>query len=385
MQVSRTVTKFLIAGMLAAAPVFHAQAQEKKPIKIGLLLSLSGPAAAFGIPERDAVQVLVEDINKNGGIDGKKIELAIYDDTTNPTEAARGATKLIREDGVVAIIGSSTGSGSLAAGPIAAREKVPMLMPNATISVTARESSQYPFAFRTMSNDLVTTKKQFEAAVASGAKKIAIFHQEDAYGKDSADYVKKLAEGAKVTITGTASAPLKSIEVAAQATKLRGENADAVLMHVTAPGLGAAFVRAANQVGLNVPIWGGMGLGQKAFIEGTANAGNGVKLVVFGNWDDPSPRQARLAEILTKAGKPPVGFAELLSTNGLLAIVEAAKRVKGDVTGPQLRDELEKLCKVTTYSDGELCYSKDDHDGWSSDALTVVEIRDGKFKRVPGF
>jgi branched-chain amino acid transport system substrate-binding protein len=127
-----------------------------------------------------------------------------------------------------------------------------------------------------------------------------------------------------------------------------------------------------------------MGLGQKAFIEGMGAAGNGVRLVVFGNWDDPSPRQAKLGEMLRKAGKPPVGFAELLSTNGLLAIVEAAKRVRGQITGPQLRNQLEQLCEVTTYSDGKLCYSKDDHDGWSSDALTVVEIRDGAFKRVPG-
>lgn len=373
-----------LAGLLAVAATGPAHSQDTKSLKIGLLLSLSGPAAAFGIPERDAVQILVDDINKSGGVNGRKVELSIFDDTTNPTEAARGATKLIRDDAVVAIIGSSTGSGSLAASPIAAREKIPMLMPNATISVTAREAAQFPFVFRTMTNDLVNTKKQFDVAVAGGAKKIAIFYQEDAYGKDSADYVKKLAEEAKITITGTASAPLKAIEVAAQATKLRSEGAEAVLMHVTAPALGAAFVRASQQVGLNVPIWGGMGLGQKAFLEASGAAGNGVRLVVFGNWDDPSPRQAKLGDILRNAGKPAVGFGEMLSSNGLLAIVEAAKRMKGDITGPLLRDELERLCKVTTYSDGELCYSKDDHDGWSGDALTVVEIRDGAFKRLPG-
>ena len=381
----RSLARILFACMLVAAPVAPLNAQEIKPIKIGLLLSLSGPAAAFGIPERDAVQILVEDINNKGGVNGQKIELAIYDDTTNPTEAARGATKLIREDGVVAIIGSSTGSGSLAAGPIAARENVPLLMPNATISVTARENNQYPFVFRTMSNDLVNTKKQFDVAISSGAKKIAVFYQEDAYGKDSAEYVRKLAEEAKVTITGMASAPLKAIEVAAQATKLRSDNADVVLMHVTAPALGAAFVRASGQVGLNVPIWGGMGLGQKAFIEGIGASGNSVRLIVFGNWDDPSPRQAKLGDMLRNAGKPAVGFGEMLASNGLLTIVEAAKRVKGDINGPQLREELEQLCKVTTYSDGELCYSKENHDGWSADALTVVEIRDGAFKRLPGF
>jgi branched-chain amino acid transport system substrate-binding protein len=382
---SRSLVFAVLAGFLAGAADGPARAQDAKDLKIGLLLSLSGPAAAFGIPERDAVQILADDINKKGGVNGRKIEIAIYDDTTNPTEAARGATKLIRDDAVVAIVGASTGSGSLAASPIAAREKIPMLMPNATISVTAREAAQFPFVFRTMTNDLVNTKKQFDVAVAGGAKKLAIFYQEDAYGKDSADYVKKLAEEAKITITGMASAPLKAIEVAAQATKLRSDGADAVLMHVTAPALGAAFVRASQQVGLNVPIWGGMGLGQKAFIEASGPAGNGVRLVVFGNWDDPSPRQAKLGEMLRNAGKPAVGFGEMLSTNGLLAIVEAAKRMKGDVTGPLLRDELERLCKVTTYSDGELCYSKDNHDGWSGDALTVVEIRDGAFKRLPGF
>lgn len=382
---SKSLAGALLVGLLTAAVNGPVQAQGSNPLKIGLLLSLSGPAAAFGIPERDAVQILVDDINKNGGVSGRKIELSIYDDTTNPTEAARGATKLIRDDAVVAIIGASTGSGSLAASPIAARERIPMLLPNATISVTARESAQFPFVFRTMTNDLVNTKKQFDVAIAGGAKKLAIFYQEDAYGKDSADYVKKLAEDAKITITGTASAPLKAIEVAAQATKLRSDGADAVLMHVTAPALGAAFVRASQQVGLNVPIWGGMGLGQKAFIEASGAAGNGVRLVVFGNWDDPSPRQAKFAEMLRNAGKPAVGFGEMLSSNGLLAIVEAVKRMKGDVSGPLLRDELERLCKVTTYSDGELCYSKDDHDGWTGDALTVVEIRDGAFKRVPGF
>ncbi|MDB5876547.1 MAG: hypothetical protein JWQ07_5989 [Ramlibacter sp.] len=382
---SKSLAGALLVGLLTAAVNGPVQAQGSNPLKIGLLLSLSGPAAAFGIPERDAVQILVDDINKNGGVSGRKIELSIYDDTTNPTEAARGATKLIRDDAVVAIIGASTGSGSLAASPIAARERIPMLLPNATISVTARESAQFPFVFRTMTNDLVNTKKQFDVAIAGGAKKLAIFYQEDAYGKDSADYVKKLAEDAKITITGTASAPLKAIEVTAQATKLRSDGADAVLMHVTAPALGAAFVRASQQVGLNVPIWGGMGLGQKAFIEASGAAGNGVRLVVFGNWDDPSPRQAKFAEMLRNAGKPAVGFGEMLSSNGLLAIVEAVKRMKGDVSGPLLRDELERLCKVTTYSDGELCYSKDDHDGWTGDALTVVEIRDGAFKRVPGF
>lgn len=377
----RLFTGGLLAAAIALMPLQSAYAQDKQSIKIGLLLSLSGPAAAFGIPARDAVQVLVEDLNARGGVNGRNIALAIYDDTTNPTEAARGATKLIREDGVVAIIGASTGSGTLAAAPVAAREKTPILAPNATISVTARDA-KYPYVFRTMGNDLVNTKRLFDEAVAGGAKRVAIFHQEDAYGKDSVEFVKKLAAEANIPIVGIASAPLKAIEVAGQAARLRADNADVVIMQVTAPALGAAFVRAARQVGLDVPIWGSMGLGQKAFIEGAGATGDGVRLVVLGNWDDPPARQAALGEMLKKAGKSGQGFGELIATNGLIAVVEAAKAITGDITGIALRDKLEQLCDIQTYSDGKLCYAPDNHDGWGGDTLMVVEIKDGAFRTI---
>ncbi|MBE0694912.1 MAG: ABC transporter substrate-binding protein, partial [Aquamicrobium sp.] len=72
-------------GIGALAP---AAAEDVKPLKIGLLLSLSGPAAPFGIPERDAVKALADGVNAEGGVNGRKGELVTYDDATNPTEAA---------------------------------------------------------------------------------------------------------------------------------------------------------------------------------------------------------------------------------------------------------------------------------------------------------
>lgn len=379
-------TKSIAIGLYAIAAVAvssaAANAQDKSPLRIGMLFSVSGPAAAFGIPERDAVEIIAERINNAGGVNGRKIELFSYDDATNPTEAARGATQLIQEKKVVAILGSTTGSGTLAAAPVAMRNEVPMLAPNGTVPVTSKDNQFYSWVFRTTTNDTTNVALMVERAMKAGAKRIAIFHQEDAYGKGAADYVQSAAKGLGVEVIGTATASLQAIDVTSQATKLRNAKPDAVLIQVSSPALGGAFVRAAKQVGLDVPIWGPIGLGQKAFIDSAGEAGNGVKLVVVANWDDPVEANVELGKILTAAGKPPRGFGEIMSTNGLLAAVEAAKKIDGEITGKAMQQALENVCGLQTYSTGKLCYSKDNHDGWGKDVPFVVEVRNGKFLSV---
>src|SRR5690625_4820434 len=89
------ISRFMLCGVVALVIATVSVAKQPEPLRIGIVLSLSGPAAAFGIPERNAVQVLTEKINAEGGVNGRQIELFIYDDATNPTEAARGAQRLI--------------------------------------------------------------------------------------------------------------------------------------------------------------------------------------------------------------------------------------------------------------------------------------------------
>src|ERR1035437_5277718 len=176
----KKIAILVVASTVTAVLSWGAAAQKDEPIKIGVVVSLSGPAAPYGIPERDSAIVLAEKINGAGGVNGRPIELLFYDDMTNPTEAARAATKLVEQDKVVAIIGASTGSGTLSLSPIATRAKVPVLAPNATITVILHESPNYPWVFRTMSNDTINAQRLFKAAVAGGAKTIGIVFQEDA-------------------------------------------------------------------------------------------------------------------------------------------------------------------------------------------------------------
>lgn len=373
----------LALGAMALAGGLHVQTvAAAEPLRIGLLLSLTGPAAPFGIPERDVVEVLVKKLNDEGGINGRKIELSIYDDATNPTESARGATHLIQQDKVVAIIGSTTGSGTLAAAPVAMRYEVPMLAPNGTVAVTLKENKFYPWVFRSVSGDLTNTAVMFERAIAGGAKKVGLFYQEDAYGKNTADYIAELAKKANVELIETATAPLKALDLTSQATKIRNAKPDVVLIQASAPTLGAAFVRAARQVGIEAPMWAPIGLGQKSFVDASGEAGNGIRMVLAVNWDDPTKDVQELGKLLNAAGKPPQGFGEVLGSNALIAITEAVKTIKGDVTGASIRDALEKLCGIKTYSEGKMCFSKETHDGWTGEMLVSAEIRDGKFKTI---
>ncbi|MDM0014923.1 ABC transporter substrate-binding protein [Variovorax sp. J22P168] len=376
LKASASFASIMFSGLFLAGP---AHAQSAPPLNIGLLLSLSGPAAPFGIPERDAVQAVAAKINAEGGVGGRQIVLSIYDDGTNPTEAARGATQLIQKDKVVAIIGSTTGSGTLAAAPVAMRNEVPILAPNGTLSVTSKDNKFYPWVFRSLTGDLTNTDVLVKRAAEAGAKRIGIFYQEDAYGKNTADYMQEVAKRYGLEIAGVAAAPLNSTDLSPQAARIRNANPDAVLVQASAPALGAAFVRAAKQIDMKAQLWAPVGLGQRAFIDASGAAGNGVKLVVLANWDDPIPQLVPLGTLLKAAGKSPQGFGELIGANAILAIVEAAKKVRGEITGKALRDQLEVLCGLESYTAGKACYSADNHDGWSADFLTTVEIRDGKF------
>ncbi len=152
------------AAILLVASGSLAPAQET--IKIGGIFSLSGPAAPFGVPERDIVEILANNLNEKGGVNGKKIEMVFYDDQTNPTESARGANKLIRQDGVVAIIGSTIGTGTLALMPVAMASQIPVLAPVSTISVTSKDHAFWPWVFRIAPTTRATARARSKYASA---------------------------------------------------------------------------------------------------------------------------------------------------------------------------------------------------------------------------
>ena len=113
------------AALLAAAS--HAGAAGKEPLKIGAVLAVTGPASFLGAPEARTLQMLVEDLNAKGGVDGRKVELLVKDTGGDPAKAVSFAKQLMEEDRVFAIIGPATSGETMAIKPIAEEGKTLLL------------------------------------------------------------------------------------------------------------------------------------------------------------------------------------------------------------------------------------------------------------------
>lgn len=379
--------KFLesAAAFALSATIMTGAAHAADPVKVGVLLSLSGPAAPFGIPERDIIKILIDKANAEGGINGHKLEAVYHDDQSNPTEAARGATRLIRQEKVQVILGPSTGSSTLAIASIAAQAKVPVLAPVATQSVTNASHAFFPWLFRVAPASAVTMAAMMEKVVFKpNIKKVAIMHQEDAYGKDEADLAEKMikAKGG-IEIVAIASAPLSATDLTPAATRIRNAEPDVVLLLTSAPAMGGAFARAAEQAQLKAPILGSLSINQKPFLDAAGKSAEGLMSVSLGNWFEPSDKQKALGKLLSEAGKEPAGYAEIIGSSAYVTLAEGMRRTQGEITGQKLRDAIEGICDFDgTYSDGKLCYAKDQHEGFGPDTVNIVKVQDGKWKNV---
>jgi branched-chain amino acid transport system substrate-binding protein len=379
MNLKRTFLRALLgagAGALLACSV-----QAAEPIRIGVLLSTSGPAASFGIPERDALVLAAEHVNATGGVGGRKLELFQYDDKTNPTEAARGVTQLVANDKVVVIIGPGTGGGALAAGPVAERLQVPLLAPAATIGVTDKANSFFPWIFRVGVDDRKVVHGMLADMAKNGLKRVGIFYQEDAYGKGGADYAKGVARELGLEIVEAVSVPYNAIDVSAQVTRLRNAKPDAMLMQVASAPLATAYVKTAEQLGLKAVTYAGAAMVQKTFVDSVGKAGEGIRVTSIGNLaQDPSPSEAKFAAVVKAAGRTPGGWMELIGSDAIMTVVAAAKKVKGEPAGPAMRDAIESLCNFEQYTRGKTCLNKDYHEVLNESSLVITEIRNGEFR-----
>jgi branched-chain amino acid transport system substrate-binding protein len=367
-------TLFLL--FLSAVYSGVASAENTAIVRIGVVLSLSGPGAVFGIPERDAIVALANKLNADRG-EKPRIDLVIQDDKTNPTEAARVVNQIINNDKVVAIIGPGTGGNILASAPIAQKHEVPLLGPAGTLAITDKKNSFYPWVFRLTASDRIGIKVILEDMAKSGVKRIGVFHQEDAYGKTGVDLAHEICPTLGLELVEAVSAPYSATDLTAQATKLRNSKVEAVLLQINLPVLGSSFMKASREVGLSVPTYANAGLAQRSFAETVGPEAQGLRVLSVGNLPfDPSPPEKELAIILEAAGKTPQGWAELVGSNGFMTVLNAVDAVgKSNVTGAQLRDAIENSCGFKTYSRGKPCFSKDNHDGWAEDALAVTELK----------
>ncbi len=231
-------SKLLILGLfmaLCASPV-----QAKEVITLGVASSLTGDIASYGIPTLNAAQIVAEEINAKGGIDGKKIVVVAQDDQCKPELATNAATKLL-SDKVDVIIGHICSGATKAALPIYNNTKrIAMSPASTTPSLTT--SGENPYFFRTIANG--NAQANLSAKFVNDtlkAKKVAIIHDNGEYGHGYANDNKKLLEAAgKAKVVLFDAVNPDAVDYTAVVKKLRREKVDAIIFggyHPTASKL----------------------------------------------------------------------------------------------------------------------------------------------------
>jgi len=349
------------------------------PIKIGGLFAVSGPASFLGDPEKNTLEMLVKDINSKGGVNGSKIELVIYDTQGDATKAVQLATKLIRSDKVVAIIGPSTTGETLAVIPLAEKDQIPLISCAAGIKITDPVKK---WVFKTPANDHVAAEKIFNYASRLKQKNIALLTVSDSFGSSGREQLKTLAAKKGFTVVADEVYSPKDTDMTSQLTKIRGVKPDAIICWGTNPGP-AVITRNLKQLGIKIPLYQSHGVASKKYIElAGAEAAEGVvlpagKLAVYDKLGKNDPQLKVLKEYDQMYKK---NFGVEASTfggyayDGLYLVLGAVK--KAGARSDQIRAGIEQTKKMVGVS-GIYTMTPTDHNGLDLSAFEMVRVKKG--------
>ena len=362
---------FFLSLFLASGPVLAAP-----PIKVGALFSVTGPPSFLGEPERNTAQMVVDEINKSGGIKGRKIELVVYDTQGDATKAVQAATRLIKDDKVSAIIGPSTTGDTMAVIPIVEKAQIPMISCAAGIKITDPVKK---WVFKTAQNDSLAVARIYEHLKKQKISKIAILTVSDSFGSSGREQLKSQAANFGIQIVEDDSYGPKDTDMTAQLTKVRGSQVQALICWGTNPGP-AVIARNAKQLGLKLPLYMSHGVSSKKFIELAGEAAEGIIL--------PSGR-VLVADLLPKTDKQKKSLLSFVKDyqshykaegdhfgghawDAIMLLKGAIER--GGDSPVAIRDQLEKTRHFAGIG-GIFSFSPEDHHGLTKDAFVLVEIK----------
>jgi len=369
--------KKLLVALSAFTVCFAATAVvAAPPIRIGGLFAVTGPASFLGEPEKKSLEMLVNEVNAKGGVNGSKIELTVYDTQGDVTKAVQLATKLIKNDQVVAIIGPSTTGETMAVIPIVEKEQIPLISCAAGIKITEPVKR---WVFKTPANDHVAAAKILLHAAKLKQKSLALLTVSDSFGSSGREQLKVLAAQKGFTIVADEVYSPKDTDMTAQLTKISGTKPDAIICWGTNPGP-AVITRNLKQLGLKIPLYQSHGVASKKFIElAGADAAEGVmlpagKLAVY-NRLKPNEPQMPVLQAYDQAYKKAYGVEASTfggyAYDGFQLLLGALRKV--GATPEQIRSGIEQTRKMPGVS-GVFSMSTTDHNGLDLSAFEMVRI-----------
>ena len=289
---TRRATLKTIAAVAAMGPVslFAQQA----PIKIGSVLSLTGPGAGLGQPERSGILLAEKTINDRGGIGGRPIKILIEDDGSKPDLAKSKAENLIFGENVLAFIGPSLTASTGAIASITNAEKMAQVTFTGLGPVIEQS---YKMLYHVLPPQILNARAMLEYASKSAkAKKVGVLH-DTGYGQAVLTGLQTLNASYGIEFVSIERFEVGASDVSAQAAKVRASQPDLVFVIATSP----VPFRNARQMKITQQIVSAIGSASYDYVRGMGEYADDIVFPEFMVGENPLPRQAEFVELYRKA------------------------------------------------------------------------------------
>jgi ABC-type branched-subunit amino acid transport system substrate-binding protein len=373
----RTGIAAVIALGFAAFAAAQTPGVTDTQIVLGQGAVFSGPAQELGIQMRDGALAYFNYVNAHGGVHGRKIVLKSVDDRYEPEGAVAATKKLIEEEKVFALFGYVGTPTFNAASPILTKAQVPLVA-----AFTGAESLRDPlnrYVFNVRASYYDETEQIVNHLSAMGIDKIAVFYQNDAYGKAGLEGVNRALKKRNLQPAALATVERNTVDVAKAVAEMKKAQPQAIVM-ISAYKSIAAFVKEMKKAGMAPSFWNVSFVGSKALAKELDAEGRGVQIsqVVPFPWDASIPIVKEYQGLIKAEGKD-INFSSLEGFISAKVMVEGLKRAGKKPTRESLIAALESM---NDYDVGgfKISYSPTDHRGSRWVDLTIIS-RDQKFVR----
>ena len=365
---------------LAVASAFAAD-----PIKIGSVLSVTGPAGSLGDPELKTMQLYVDEINKKGGVIGRPLQLISYDDGSDASKANGFAKRLIEDDKVDIIVGGTTTGATMSMVPLVEKAQIPFISLAGAVVIIEPVKK---WVFKTPHTDRMAAERVLDDMKKRGITKVALLSETSGFGQSGKKEVEAVLSKYGVTLVANETYGPKDTDVSPQLTKIK--NTPGVqAVFVFGLGQGPAIVtKNYKQLGMTLPLYQSHGVASGEYLKLAGPAAEGVRL--------PSPAQSIPGKLADSDPQKSVvvgydqayraAYKEEASTfggyayDGLMLAVDAIKRA-GSTDPAKVRDAIEAT-KGYVGSSGVFNMSPTDHMGLELSSFRLLEIKNGDWTIV---
>jgi branched-chain amino acid transport system substrate-binding protein len=380
----RRILAIVTLSLLLASPAFAADT-----IKIGAFFDLSGRAAFIGTPTKLVAEMVVDKINAEGGINGKKLELVVGDTEANPAKTVNLAKKFIYKDKVAAIIGPTLTDTGMAVKKVVEGAGMPTFMTvgGDPVIMGGEKFGSFNWVFKSPQRSSTAVERMFMFLKEKGLTKVALLAAADGFGKDGARWMKKLAPQYGIEIVIEESFGTRDTDMTAQLTNAKNANPQALLAWTIGPA-GSIIAKNKLQLGIDLPLFQCHGLPDPKYIELAGKASEGdrmpaTKLMVADELPDSDPQKPVIQEFIRLYTEQydfdkefPINTHSGYAWDAITIIANAMKSVGTDAQA--LRQAIEDTKGYVGIS-GTYNLTAEDHNGLGVDSMVIVEVTDGKF------